>query len=317
MARDILAENGFLFLGSRMKRLAERMQADALKILAANGFPDMQPAHMPVLYALNAGPMTVSEIVARLEISQPAVTRSLAGMTRLGFVELQPSPADQRQKIVSLTGKGRALSEQLKRTAWRDIAAAAENLCRELEGDALEMVGALESRLAETPLTERTPGGGPLEIVGYSDALAHHFYDLNAEWIRSTFSMEASDEAVLSDPRGQIIDRGGDILFVKDAEGNVIGAGALQPVGEDGDFELTKMAVSPRRRGEKAGELLLVALIRRARQMGVEKLHLLTNRKCTAAIPLYEKMGFVHCEEVMRRFGAKYARADVAMRYPL
>ena len=34
MSQDILAERDYLFLGSRMKRLAERLQADATRIIA-------------------------------------------------------------------------------------------------------------------------------------------------------------------------------------------------------------------------------------------------------------------------------------------
>lgn len=77
------------------------------------------------------------------------------------------------------------------------------------------------------------------------------------------------------------------------------------------------MAVAPRKRGQKAGEFLLVALLARAREMRVKKLHLLTSTKCEAAIHLYEKMGFVHSDSVMKKFAAKYERADVAMRYPM
>ena len=44
-------------------------------------------------------------------------------------------------------------------------------------------------------------------------------------------------------------------------------------------------------------------------------LFLLTNKKCEAAIHLYEKNGFVHCEEIMQKFGCAYERCDVAMHY--
>lgn len=40
------------------------------------------------------------------------------------------------------------------------------------------------------------------------------------------------------------------------------------------------------------------------------------DQKCAAAIHLYEKLGFVHDAEIMRLFGARYERCDVAMSYP-
>jgi hypothetical protein len=49
--------------------------------------------------------------------------------------------------------------------------------------------------------------------------------------------------------------------------------------------------------------------------MGAEKLYLLSNRKSEAAIHLYEKLGFVHDAGVMRDYGGRYARCDVAMLY--
>ena len=82
-------------------------------------------------------------------------------------------------------------------------------------------------------------------------------------------------------------------------------------------FELTKMGVTATARGLKAGEALLAAMIERAKAMRAQQLYLLTNRKCAAAIHLYEKAGFVHDAGIMAQYGARYARCDVAMDYPL
>jgi len=84
---------------------------------------------------------------------------------------------------------------------------------------------------------------------------------------------------------------------------------------EDGVFELTKMGVLERARGRKAGELLLSAALERAKSMEIDTLFLLTNAKCVAAIKLYEKLGFEHDAEIMKRYGGEYARCNVAMRY--
>lgn len=318
MSQDLIAKSGYLFLATRMKRLADRLQGDALKIFATEGFRDISQAHMPVLYALaHRTELNVNEISGLLGISQPAVTRTVSGMAQDDLVRVTPMPEDQRQKRVSLTPKGHALVDSMERTAWESITRAADDLCRGLDTDILEKLGQLETMLAEKPLMERVPTAGRLEVVDYTDDLAAAFYELNEEWISDMFVMEEADEVVLKDPRGYIIDKGGHILFVRNSEGEIVGAGALQPVGDDGDYELTKMGVSSKRRGEKAGEFLLAALIQRARQIGVTKLHLLTNKKCEAAIHLYEKLGFYHSEDVMERFASKYQRANVAMRYPM
>ena len=316
--RDVLSEKGDLFLGSRMKRLAERMQADATKIFEASGHGKMLPAFNTVLAALDSnGEATISQLVELIGISQPAITRTVSGMVDSGLVALRADPSDQRVKIVSLTEKGVRLVAHLKSTAWPQIERAARSITRELSGGFLGQLSEVERRLESRPLNERILPENGLEIVSYRPDLANDFYRLNAEWIEDMFVLEPSDVEVLKDPQSFIIDKGGDILFVRNAEGEIIGAGALQPVGNDGAFEFTKMGVSSTKRGEKAGEFLLVALINRAREMGVQKLHLLTNKKCEAAIHLYEKFGFCHDAEIMETYASKYERANVAMRYPM
>lgn len=155
-----------------------------------------------------------------------------------------------------------------------------------------------------------------LKIHPFSDDLAQAFHDINVEWIGAMYRIEQTDRDVLENPRARIIDAGGDILFVE-AEGlGIVGACALQKTGAR-QFELTKMGVLEAARGRKAGEFLLHAVIARAREMGAERLYLLSNAKSEAAVHLYEKLGFVHDAGIMAEFGARYARCNVAMLYPI
>lgn len=153
-----------------------------------------------------------------------------------------------------------------------------------------------------------------LRLREYDDALAAHFHDINAEWITAMFRLEPTDVEVLRDPRGGIIEPGGAVLFVEADGLGIVGTCALQKTSATG-FELTKMGVRESARGLKAGEFLLRAVIARALAMGADPLYLLTNRACAAAIHLYEKNGFIHDADIMARYGARYARCDVAMRY--
>jgi GNAT superfamily N-acetyltransferase len=153
-----------------------------------------------------------------------------------------------------------------------------------------------------------------LTIHEYSDALAIDFRDINAEWITAMFRLEDTDREVLDNPRARIIDAGGVILFVEARGLGIVGTCALQKTGPTA-YELTKMGVRESARGLKAGEFLLAAVIRRAMALGAAPLYLLTNAKCAAAIHLYEKLGFQHDADIMARYGARYERCDVAMRY--
>ena len=155
---------------------------------------------------------------------------------------------------------------------------------------------------------------GNLRIREFSDGLAIHFHDINAEWINAMFRMEETDREVLQNPRSRIVDPGGTILFVEATGIGIVGTCALQKTGPTA-FELTKMGVRESARGLKAGQFLLRAAIDRAMLLDADPLYLLTNARCAAAVHLYEKFGFRHDAEIMARYGARYARCDVAMRY--
>ena len=312
---DILEEHGDLFLGSRLNRLAARFQSEAAKIIRASGFA-IQPAQFPMLAAIHRhGPLTVGKAAEVLGVSQPVVTRTLGSLLDMGLLTTTRDDSDLRQKTIRLTSAGQALMAQATGTIWPGVEKAVKGLCAPLTGGFLEQIGQIERALDAWSLEDRFLAQPPaLTILPYSDDLAETFYRINAEWVQAMFSLEENDIKILSRPRELIIDKGGEILFVQSRDTGVIGTCALIRM-EEGVYELTKMAVSEAARGRKAGEFLLAATLERARAMGMETLYLLTNRKCEAAIHLYEKMGFEHSEDIMQRYGQRYERCNVAMIY--
>jgi DNA-binding MarR family transcriptional regulator/N-acetylglutamate synthase-like GNAT family acetyltransferase len=316
MVGDLLKEREHLFLGSRLKRLAERMQGDVVRVAERAGL-SIQPSQYPVLATLDRyGPQTIGELTRALELSQPAVTRAASRLVEIGLVEVSRVRKDQRHKTVSLTAAGEAAMARSKAMVWPHIEAAVVEMTQGLTGSLFDQIAALEAMLAERPLDERARAvmEAGLTLHPFSDDLAGAFRDINAQWISAMYRLEQTDRDVLDNPRARIVDPGGDILFVEASGLGIVGACALQKTGE-GCFELTKMGVLESARGRKAGEFLLKAVIARAQAMGAEVLYLLSNKKSAAAIHLYEKLGFVHDDEIMQRYGARYERCDVAMRY--
>lgn len=311
---DVLAELGPIFLGSRLKRLAERMQAGAARILADAGLPT-QPSHMPLLTALDRGPLPIGQLADAVGSSQPGVSRGIGQLVALGLVELARE-TDQRQRTASLTPAGEAAMARTKLLIWPRVEEAVNALTAGLSGPLLDQVAGIEAALAARPLDVRVADTDRdvLTIRDYHDGLAADFHDINAEWIAGMFQLEQTDRDVLEQPRARIIDPGGAILFVEARGLGVIGTCALQKTGEN-SFELTKMGVRESARGLKAGEFLLAAVIARARAMEIDELYLLTNALCAPAIHLYEKIGFRHDAGIMARYGARYERCNVAMRY--
>jgi DNA-binding MarR family transcriptional regulator/N-acetylglutamate synthase-like GNAT family acetyltransferase len=315
MPLDVIRAQPHLYLGSRLKRLAERMQADVIKLSERAGLP-LQPGQCPLLATLGqAGPLTIGDLTEALGISQPAVTRLAARLAEIGYVTIERRGRDQRHKTVALTQEGSAALARARQVFMPEVEAAVHDILRGLPADFLDAVTELENRLETVPLSRRVPQPLPdLVIRDFTDDLAPDFRRINAEWISAMYKLEQTDIDVLENPRARIIDQGGAILFVESPSLGIIGACALQKTG-DRQYELTKMGVSASARGCKAGEFLLRAAIERATLLGAKRLYLLSNRKSAAAIHLYEKLGFVHDTGIMTEFGGRYGRCDVAMLY--
>jgi DNA-binding MarR family transcriptional regulator len=314
MTADTLSDLGVMFLGSRLKRLGDRLQTEAAAILQAMDLP-VQPAQQPLLAVLRReGPRTVGAVAQHLRISQPTATRALQALIEQGLVEVSKDVRDQRQKLLSLTPAGEALMDRLEHDLWPRVEAAAIALCDGRDQELMNTIAAVEAALDARSLTERTLAPD-MAVRDFTDNLAEAFYAINAEWIEEMFALEANDIDLMSNPRERIVDKGGEILFAEVDGLGVVGTCAIMQA-KDGWFELTKMGVSKSARGRKVGEFLLAKAIERARAMGAaDRLYLLTNTRCAPAIHLYEKLGFEHDAEVMTLFGARYERCDVAMRF--
>ena len=98
-------------LGYLVNRLARLMSRALEKRLAAHGVALGQFAVMLALWEEEG--ITQSEIARRLAVEQPTVANTLARMRRDGLVSTAPDPDNQRQVLIYLTEKGRALKAPL------------------------------------------------------------------------------------------------------------------------------------------------------------------------------------------------------------
>lgn len=150
---DIVGALGHLALGTRLKRLGERLQSQSQAVLDASGL-DVQAAHMPVLAALDRlGPLSVGELARALGVSQPAATRSVAKLGADGWIRVRTHRDDLRVRTVATTRAGRELVAKAKRDAWPRIEAAVAEACT--DGTLLARLAALEAALEAVPLMRR------------------------------------------------------------------------------------------------------------------------------------------------------------------
>jgi DNA-binding MarR family transcriptional regulator len=155
MSEDVVRRLGYLALGTRMKRIGDRMQADTQRILDSHGFSVQtgQFAFLAVLERL--GPLTVGELARTVGVTQPGATRTVGQLVEEGWLTITPSRHDQRQKTVSLTAMGKRQVLAGQRTVFPLVERAVRELCQKLEGSLLEQLGALEDGLAHEPLYRR------------------------------------------------------------------------------------------------------------------------------------------------------------------
>jgi N-acetylglutamate synthase-like GNAT family acetyltransferase len=152
-----------------------------------------------------------------------------------------------------------------------------------------------------------------VEISPFDKTYSKDFYILNIEWLKTYFYVEPYDEKVLSNPNKYIIEKGGFIFFAK-CDNQIVGTVALMPIQKEGTFELTKMAVSPKHRGQKIGQKLMQQCLDFAKAQEFKRLLLYSSRKLNNAIYIYRKYGFI---EVPVEPNCPYERCDIKMEYPL
>lgn len=155
MVDDVIRTLGFLCLGTRMKRLGERLQADTQQIIENSGMAVLA-SQFPYLAAIDRlGPLTIGDLAEAMGVTQPAVTRTVLQLDAAGLTLSEPSPGDQRRKIVRLSDDGRTLVDTASRSVWPQVEAAVRDLCRDLDGPLLSQLAAVEDGLAKRPLAKR------------------------------------------------------------------------------------------------------------------------------------------------------------------
>ena len=155
MIGDFVKDCGYLTLGSRFKRLGERLQAEVQELARAEGV-DLPAGLFPAIGALDlAGSLTIGELAEALGISQPGATRNVEKLAKLGLVKAVRRPADRRVKAVTLTDKGRALVLATKLDLWPRVEQGVAEICDDLDGTAARDPGRHRAGPDQKPLQVR------------------------------------------------------------------------------------------------------------------------------------------------------------------
>ncbi len=331
MSNDKMQGFGNLSLGSRLKRLSDRMMQDVTAIYQAHGIP-LNPSFFPLFnLLLQQGAMSVTEAAEHLGVSHPAVSKIAKKMMEEGWLNKQPDPRDERRQQLFLTDQSGQLLEQIQ-PVWREIRGYLDDLMDEQEYPFLPSLNDFEQKLNNQgfvqPVLERLNTRKQVidvEVIGWQPALRDHFKRLNKAWLDAFFDGEMieQDRQALDQPESYYLAKGGYIWFaringssgddaVKLSEDtrHIVGCVALARHSWD-RFEISKMGVEEPIQGLGVGRKLLLAALDKARDLGAKEVYLESATKLERAIQLYRNMGFV---EVPHPEGKSiYPRSDIYM----
>jgi DNA-binding MarR family transcriptional regulator len=105
------------------------------------------PRHVAALEQLRGGPITVSELAARLDLTLPTVSGVIADLDRAGLVDRHADPADRRRTIVQIVAAQRALVEEWLDGAAGPLARVLDQLAPSEQAAFLKAMDLLETEL--------------------------------------------------------------------------------------------------------------------------------------------------------------------------
>ncbi|KZS41942.1 MarR family transcriptional regulator [Aquimarina aggregata] len=289
---------GEMALGSRLRALSTIVSEDAQRIYNLYGVA-LKPKWFPVFYFLsnqNTG-KSITAIANEIGHSHPSVIKIVREMSKVGLVLEQKDTLDKRKNNIVLTPKGIDMSIQIQQQ-YKDVENAVKTTLNQTTHNIWLAIQEFEYLLNEKSLLKRVieqkkiRESSTVEIIDYTSKYHTAFKELNEEWIKTFFKIEDADRKALDDPQKYILDSGGKIL-VAIQDQNVLGVCALIKMkNKKYDYELAKMAVSPKTQGKGIGYLLGKSSIEKAKSMGAKSIYLESNTILKPAISLYEKLGF-------------------------
>lgn len=155
MVDDLVRKKGYLTLGSRMRRIGERLQAEVQQVMDERQVP-IQSSHYPLLGALDeAGPMSIGDLADALGVSQPGITRSVGQLAKQKIVAIRRDKSDQRRTVVALATLGQQLVDDGRKTIWPQIENCLVEILSGQSGSLLDQLNILEDGLRDSSFSQR------------------------------------------------------------------------------------------------------------------------------------------------------------------
>jgi len=153
--KDYFDELGEVALGSRLKRLSDRIMSDALNVYKYMG-QDIQPKWFTLMSLLyDKKSVSIVEASDYLGLTQPCISQFSKELIKNDLVKASPDKNDLRRKILSLTNKGKRRYKKME-PVRKAVRTAAISLCEEVEQDFYQAIKQFEKALSKKSLYQRT-----------------------------------------------------------------------------------------------------------------------------------------------------------------
>lgn len=244
---------------------------------------------------------TAADIGRELGLDPGYMSRILREFERRKFLRREQSDADERQKILSLTARGRKAFAPLDERSNRHVTAMINDLSsvdRQRLVEAFQTIGRLlgEQTEPKTPYLLRPHQPGDLGWIAYRQAVLY----------ADEYGWDNSYEALAAEIVAQFIknfDPKRERCWIAEKDGARVGAVFVAKASEE-VAKLRLLHVESRARGLGIGKRLVEECVRFARQAGYEKITLWTQSNLFAARHIYQQAGFhVVREEPHHSFG--------------
>ncbi len=310
---------GEMTLGSRLRALSDKVTEDAEQIYDAYDI-ELKPKWFPVFYFLSNQDKgkSITSIANEIGHSHPSVIKIVREMSKKGLVLEQKDKSDGRINNILLTQKGKDISANIQEQ-YIDVENAMKNTLKLTTHNIWLAIQEFEYLLKERSLLTRVieekkkRESSIIEVLNYSQEHHTAFQELNEEWITKYFKLEDADRKALDNPKSYILDNGGKILVAVQGK-TILGVCALLKMQDDKyDYELAKMAVSPKAQGKGIGYLLGKSIIETAKKLNASNIYLESNTILKPAISLYKKLGF---KKIVGHY-TPYERCNIQMELKL
>ncbi|WP_337040492.1 bifunctional helix-turn-helix transcriptional regulator/GNAT family N-acetyltransferase [Emticicia sp. 17c] len=297
---DLMSDLGALALGSRLKRLSDRMMKSVSEIYKNSGV-DFESKWFPMFYLLSKeGEKGIMEIAEILHISHPGVIQLAKEMEKAGWIVSEKSGLDARKRHLKLTEKGWKNLPQLEEM-WVSFKENNEKVIRASKQNILLALEEIEHFLDNNDFkkqyydTFEEQRNLSIEIRLFEEKYQQQVEDMVLGIQNGEFGLglTAQRQPDLHNLKAFYNDKGNWLWVALNKKDEVIGTIGLERLN-DTQAVLRKMFIKKAYRGKTLGlaQRLFEILLQEARKQNFKEILLDTPLVTHAAHRFYERNGF-------------------------